>query len=406
MKCKKFIFENYNFDFNSGKTILNYSIDEKIKFSEILFFPIKKLDKNKLKKKKDFINKVLFNLHLAGGLSYWKTYCPQKIIIKSGKINKEQAKFWNKLYYKGMGQFYFENKLDPKKTAPEFPYKDFKIKPIKLKNLKSNLLPWGGGKDSIVSSEILKKQKKDFTLFYVGDSIPQKNTAKIAKKKTIIVKRIISPKLKKLPKAYNGHIPVSAYYAFVEVFTAGLFGFKNIAMSNEKSANYGNILYKGLMVNHQYSKSQEFEKDFSEYLSKFITKDIKYFSLLRKMSEIEIAEQFTQYPKYFKYFSSCNTNFRQNKRKRPKSNLWCGSCPKCAFVFLILSAFLSKKKLLKIFKKDLFNDPKLENTFLELLGKKNHKPFECVGTPEEVKKALSLVIKKQEFKNSYFIKKQ
>lgn len=406
MKCKKFIFENYNFDFNSGKTILNYSIDEKIKFSEILFFPIKKLDKNKLKKKKDFINKVLFNLHLAGGLSYWKTYCPQKIIIKSGKINKEQAKFWNKLYYKGMGQFYFENKLDPKKTAPEFPYKDFKIKPIKLKNLKSNLLPWGGGKDSIVSSEILKKQKKDFTLFYVGDSIPQKNTAKIAKKKTIIVKRIISPKLKKLPKAYNGHIPVSAYYAFVEVFTAGLFGFKNIAMSNEKSANYGNILYKGLMVNHQYSKSQEFEKDFSEYLSKFITKDIKYFSLLRKMSEIEIAEQFTQYPKYFKYFSSCNTNFRQNKRKRPKSNLWCGSCPKCAFAFLILSAFLSKKKLLKIFKKDLFNDPKLENTFLELLGKKNHKPFECVGTPEEVKKALSLVIKKQEFKNSYFIKKQ
>ena len=406
MKYKKFIFENYSFDFNTGKAVFNYSIDAKIKFSEILFFPIKKLNKNILQGKKEFINRILFNIHLVCGLNYWKTYCPQKIIIKSGKINKEQAKFWNKLYYTGMGQFYFGNKLNPKKTAPKFPYENFKINPIKLKNLKSNLLCWGGGKDSIVSSEILKKQKKDFALFYVGGSIPQKNTAKITKKKIITVKKIISAQLKKLPKAYNGHIPISAYYAFVEIFIAGLFGFKNIVMSNEKSANYGNILYKGLMVNHQYSKSQEFEKDFSEYLSKFITKDIKYFSLLRKMYEIEIAKLFAKYSKYFKHFSGCNINFLQDKRKRLKSNLWCGKCPKCAFVFLILSPFIDKKELLKIFKKDLFNDPKLENTFLELLGKKNYKPLECVGTPEEAKKALSLVIKKQEFKNSYFIKKQ
>ena len=406
MKYKKFIFENYSFDFNTGKAVFNYSIDNKIKFSEILFFPIKKLNKNKLKERKDFINRILFNIHLAGGLSYWKAYCPKKIVIKSGKINKEQAKFWNKLYYKGMGQFYFENRLDPKKIAPKFPYENLKIKPAKLKNAKSNLLCWGGGKDSIVSLETLKKQKKDFTLFYVGDSIPQKNTAKITKKKTIIVKRIISQQLKKLPKAYNGHIPVSAYYAFIEIFTAGLFGFKNVVMSNEKSADYGNILYKGIIVNHQYSKSQEFEKDFSNYLRKFITDDIKYFSLLRKIDEIEIAKLFAEYPKYFKVFSSCNTNFLQDKKRRLKSNLWCGNCPKCAFVFLILSAFISKKEMLKIFKKDLFDDPKLENTFLELLGKKNHKPLECVGTPEEAKKALSLVIKKQEFKNSYFIKKQ
>lgn len=406
MKYKKFIFENYNFDFNTGKAVFNYSIDNKIKFSEILMFPIKTLNKNILQKKKDFINKILFNIHLAGGLSYWKTYCPKKIIIKSGKINKEQAKFWNKLYYKGMGQFYFENKLNPKKIAPKFPYENFQIKPTKLKNRKSNLLCWGGGKDSIVSSEILKKQKKDFTLFYIGNSIPQKNTAKITKKKIIILKRTISPQLKKLLKIYKGHIPISAYYAFVEILAAGLYGFKNVIMSNEKSANYGNILYKRLMVNHQYSKSIEFEKDFSEYLSKFITMDIKYFSLLRKMDEIEIAKLFAKYPKYFKVFSSCNANFKQDKNKRLKSNLWCGNCPKCVFVFLILSAFISKKELLKIFKKDLFNNPKLENTFLKLLGKKNHKPLECVGTPEEAKKALSLVIKKQEFKNSYFIKKQ
>ena len=403
MKYKEFIFEKYSFDSMTGEAVFCYSIDNKLKFKEVLYFPIKGVEKNI-----ELIDKILFNIHLAGGLSYWKTYCPQKIVVKSGELSKTQAKFWEKLYYKGLGQFYFENKLDPNKLKPNFPYENVETNSIRLTGLKDNLLPWGGGKDSIVSAEILRKAKKDFTLFSVRESIPQKQTAKIANKKLITVDRKLSPNLKALQKkdAYIGHVPITAYYSFIEILVAVLYGFKNVVLSNEKSSDYGNIKYKGLVVNHQYSKSYEFEKDFSKYLAKYITPSIKYFSLLRNWYEIKIAKEFSKCPQYFQSFSSCNlANFKIDKSKRLKTGLWCNSCPKCAFVFVMLSAFLPKKEILKIFKKDLFDDKKLENTFLDLLGLRAHKPLECVGRKSEVKQALKKIIEKGEFKDSYFIKK-
>ena len=45
-----------------------------------------------------------------------------------------------------------------------------------------------------------------------------------------------------------------------------------------------------------------------------------------------------------------------------------------------------------IFNKDLFDDKSLLNTFLELLGYADRKPFECVGTYEEVRDAVSRTI--------------
>jgi hypothetical protein len=176
-------------------------------------------------------------------------------------------------------------------------------------------------------------------------------------------------------------------------------------MSNEKSANYGNVMYKGVEINHQWSKSLEFEKMFQEYIHDYISSSLEYFSLLRPWSELRIVQEFVKYPKYFHVFSSCNNNFKvYEKSETNQQKKWCGHCPKCAFVFSLLSAFLTKEQLQGIFGKNLYADEALIPLYKELLGIKDFKPFECVGTPEEVKVAMYMAHEKGEYKNDIVMK--
>jgi hypothetical protein len=148
-------------------------------------------------------------------------------------------------------------------------------------------------------------------------------------------------------------------------------------MSNEHSASAPNLQFDTIEINHQFSKSLEFEQDFSAYIRCFISPSISYFSLLRPLSEIEIARRFAKYPKYFGIFRSCNTAFRQSHAAR--GTHWCGDCPKCRFVFLALAPFVPKPDLIWIFNRNLLDDPTQCDGFAALCGLQEHKPFECVG---------------------------
>lgn len=75
---------------------------------------------------------------------------------------------------------------------------------------------------------------------------------------------------------------------------------------------------------------------------------------------------------------------------------WCRKCPKCLFVYIMLSPYLYKEELINIFEKDLYEDKELLKTFIELTGNGETKPFECVGTFEEVNYAITTLIKKLE----------
>ena len=164
------------------------------------------------------------------------------------------------------------------------------------------------------------------------------------------------------------------------------------------------VEYLGEMVNHQWSKSEEFEKLFNDYVKRFITPDISYSSPLRQMTELQAVEEFVKYPKYFKVFSSCNKNYKINSSASLKASRWCRECPKCLFVFISLAAFLPKKEVLAIFGKNLLEEKSLLPLFEELIGIRNFKPFECVGTPEEVKEALERILGKGEFNKTILVK--
>lgn len=354
----------------------------------------------------ELLGRVLESLLLMLGISYWKLYCPKYISTGSIVLTAPQAQFWNTVYTKGLGEFFYGNAIDFRGLV-QFPYKsDAAAEPIPVPSVSGSLVQLGGGKDSVVTGELLREHNVSFNLACLNTSDVQKNVARVMDKTVMDVQRILDPRLFELNKqsgVYNGHIPISAVYAFVDLLIAVLYGYHYIIASNEESASYGNVRYNGEEINHQWSKSWEFEQLFRRYVADFITPSVSYFSLLRPLKEIKIVELFIRYKQYFPVFSSCNQNFRiQNPRSE---TLWCGECPKCAFVFLLLSAFLPKLDVMEIFHKNLFDDEKLVSIFEELLGLVRFKPFECVGTPEESRWALWRVMQKKEYDNDVVIKK-
>ncbi len=398
-KAECFHFCGYKIDSENKEIAFKYKIEfsnrEPLEFVDKMILPeaTEKIREEKFKI-------ILESLEIILGISYYKLYCPSEVSL-SHELSKEQAEFWNIVYRKGLGEFLYRNQLDPEGMA-KFPYSEVEVSPISFEVKNKILLGIGGGKDSIVASELLK----DFDV--ISFLIETQRTDELSESVSEIIgnpilriRRELDSKIfEKHEGSYNGHIPISAVFAFTGLLTSALYGYKYIVVANEFSSNFGNIEYCGETVNHQWSKSMEFELMLQEYTRKFITPDIKYFSLIRQFSELRVSKIFSQYKKYFSVFSSCNKNVRIYK-DRPET-LWCGECPKCAFVFLMLAAFLSEKELLKIFGKNLFEEKSLVSLFNDLLGFGELKPFDCVGTFEESQAALFLASEK--FKDTLVIK--
>lgn len=405
--AKTFDFVGYKADLASGQITFSYEVGSKDgrveQFKESLFIP--GTPSNISENTQATIETVLQSLHLILGISYYKLYCPHEIKINGFSLSKEQAKFWDTVYTKGLGEFFYKNKIDYRNLIKFPAVESTSLRPISHSVSDKYLLGIGGGKDSIVAAEMLKADKKDFTSFILGNNPISKKIVDIIGGDRIIVERKIDPKLIELNKSadvYNGHIPISAIYAFVGLLIATVGGFKYLTFANEKSANFGNVDYLGGEINHQWSKSSEFENLFREYVQTFITDSVQYSSILRGLYDIEIARQFSKYEQYFSIFSSCNSNFKIN-RESPKKR-WCGICPKCAFVFCILAAFVDKEKMINVFGKNLLDDSTLLDVYRQLLGVLDFKPFECVGTPEEAKAAFYLLSQNKDYEDDLAVK--
>lgn len=391
-----FIYDSYEIEEleNTTKIIYNFIVPSLTQYKPTLEVKKFKID--------SFTKNLIFHIGLVELVSYWKATCSKNVIIKAGYINKEQIEFFKKLYFYGLGELFYTNGITPN-------YDDFinikcelKEQNIEIPNYvgNGNLIPIGGGKDSNVTLEIMKSDFEDNLCFIINPkqvTLSCAQTAGYSNEKIVTVKRTIDKNLIELNKQgfINGHTPFSALVAFLSYFNAYITGKKYILLSNESSANESNV--DGTKINHQYSKTYEFECDFNEYTKKYFKIDIKYFSLLRPLSEYQIAMLFSNYEKYHEIFKSCNVG----SKKEPWH--WCCSCPKCLFVYIILSPFLYKEKLIRIFGEDLFEKEDLIDIFIELTGYGKTKPFECVGTYEEVRYAITKTISKLD-KQPYLLK--
>ena len=259
------------------------------------------------------------------------------------------------------------------------------MKRISRETQENTIIPIGGGKDSLVSYELLKDEFPEALMFSMNPIVASQKILKKHPEHAIELKRELD--LEKIldfnERGYlNGHIPFSSIVGFVSIWLGLLHKTKYIVLSNESSANEENIIYNGQKINHQYSKSIEFENDFRAYIADFITNDVEYFSFLRPLDEIHIAQLFATFAKeHFFTFRSCNVGSKRNE--------WCGKCPKCLFTYIMLCNYIENATLQKIFGKNMLDDAELGELFDGLSQSDALKPFECVGTYDEVNYALS-----------------
>lgn len=339
----------------------------------------------------DALRQGLFDaMHIALGMSYWKAFAVEQIDLNGMRMTAEQSEFWKTVYTKGLGEFFFVNNIDYRGLV-QFPItaEDAMTPGGILSN--GALVPLGGGKDSLLTATLLSESDDEvlnqITTFSVNDYPIIREQAAALGTEHAVIKRTIDPTLLELNKQeglYNGHVPISVIYGLCAVLQAALEGRKYVVFSNEASANEGNVEYLGEEINHQWSKSIEFEFAFQEYVHEYITPDITYFSLLRPLNEVEIVTTLSSVaqPDHLQLLTSCNRNFRIAS---PSTQRWCGECPKCASTFALFAGVLPIEQVVELFNgQNLFDSEVLLDTYRELLGIKDFKPLDCVATISEM----------------------
>lgn len=387
----EFVYESYQYDVQPDglHIVFTFRIGADICFAPTAFVP--KRSFLHLDQPREVLDTLVFNIGMIELISYWKCLCPPTVVVRCGSLTEDQVAFWKKIYFNGLGEFFYINGIQA--TIDDF----LTIRsqgrlmgplPQVGEGNGNTLVPIGGGKDSVVTLELLAAASNQRPIPLImnprGATIGCIEAAGYTMDDVLEIRRTIHPRLLELNKegCLNGHTPFSAMLAFYTMLAAQLSGSHNVALSNESSANESTVV--GTNVNHQYSKSLEFEDDFRRYVASFLSPSYNYYSFLRPLSELQIAMLFSRFQHYHSVFRSCNVGSKQD--------IWCGNCPKCLFAYIILSPFIEPARLNAIFGKAMLDDPQLRQSFLELTGQAETKPFECVGTISEVHSALSMVI--------------
>ncbi len=393
-KYPTFIFDSFDIKKTDDSIIITYhfEISRLTKFQPTLEIPLNDI---KQPYDKQFLETIALNLGMVEAISYYKSTCSPNFIVKAGFLSNEQLRFFQKLYFYGLGELLYLNHIETSENELVHFVVEHEPTTTTIPEIQpsGNLITVGGGKDSCVSLELLRAETENNTCFALNPKQANLTCIEASGYPAIFAKRTIDPELIRLNREgfLNGHTPFSAMLAFTTYLVAYLANKKYIIMSNEGSANQATV--HGTKINHQYSKTYEFENDFNRYASQFLSPEIHYFSFLRPLTEFQIGMIFANnknLQKYHKIFKSCNVGSKDATWN------WCGECPKCLFVYIILSAFLNQTELIEIFGHNLYENRNLLSIFVELLGYSERKPFECVGTYEECRLAVSIAIKNLE----------
>ena len=341
---------------------------------------------------------ALFHLHVAAGTSYYKAAAPATVVVESGALTDPERDFYHHLYDEGLREFAVENGLAVPRTvtitsAPGSPVHPATEGPDRRGGL---VVPIGGGKDSMVLIEALRPLGP--RLLAVNPQPLVVELAAQAELELLVVRRRLSPLLSSLNThgALNGHVPITAIVSLIVVAAGRVYGYDTVAMAIERSASEETVSVDGVPVNHQYSKSLEFERLLGELVRGSIDPSFTYGSALRPYSELAIARAFADLPGYHRSFCSCNTAFRQSAGVGDR---WCGACAKCRFVALMLAPYLTRRAVTDIIGRDLFADPTEIAGFAALMGR-DDKPFECVGERRESAAAFRLLADRPEWSGS------
>lgn len=252
----------------------------------------------------------------------------------------------------------------------------------------------GGGKDSLVALKLLERAGLPFaTLGYAhsiyGNAAYQhalldrvgEVTARVrAERQWVSDDFLDAPVIALRPELgvrslLAAETPASVFAALPLALARG---YRGLVVAHERSANSGNLVWGGEEVNHQWGKGWEAERLLDEYVCGELLADVRYFSILQPVHDEVIFELLARDAELAPRTHSCNV-------RKP----WCGTCAKCAYVWLQMAAHLPRAIVDATFGEDVGERAENERWFRELFGLAEHTPFECVGSAGEARLALA-----------------
>jgi hypothetical protein len=405
-------FRVVGFDFDPARNVarFRYAFDDAHHFEEVVDFGGFPLGS----RAGSGVERALRLVHLAAGVSYYKAAAPARIVVETGPLSGGEVALVHDLYDKGLREFAVANGLDVPlnfelELAPELRSGAFREGSGSAMTAAHGndappegvAVPVGGGKDSIVLVEALKAASPppELTtwLVAINPRPAMRRTAEVAGLPLASVRRTISPRLLELNSAgaLNGHVPITAIVSLIVVAAGYVYGYDTTLMALERSADEATSLIRDVAVNHQWSKSTECELGLRSVIRESVSRSIEYSSPLRSCGEIEIARWFADLPAYHSSFVSCNQAYRSGTL----FDLWCGRCPKCRFVFLMLAPFLEPDRLSAIFGENLLDDIRQVEGFRDLYAA-GRKPYECVGEQRESLLAFLFLLERPKWRDA------
>lgn len=403
-QAKQFVFSACNYDRVSGTASLAYRFDDGTDMVEQITFPDAPWPESE--DRQQAFRTALEILHLVAGVSYYKAGLCSRFEFHQPSNARLAGEFLQTLYVEGLAEFAWVNKLDVESRVrfPQ-PAGDSRASAVPLELPDRALLALGGGKDSLVGLELMRRAGVDCSPVCVGESRLIGETAEAAGLPLLRIKRRIAPELIELNRAgaWNGHVPVTAINSAILLCAAILYGYRYIVFSNERSADQATLVSAdGKAINHQYSKGSAFEAAFRQLIAGQVSPDIEYFSVVRPFSELGIVEHFSRLEHFHDIYSSCNRNFHiEGPRIQGR---WCGDCPKCRFAALSLALYLSPARVRQIMGRDLLDEPDQADGFRALCALGRDKPFECVGESGESRAAMRELASLQEWSGHAVVK--
>jgi len=395
-----FRFLDCGYDPEKGVARLSYAFDNGPELVEQITFPHAPWPPEA--SRQACFQRALEILHLIAGVSYYKAGLSPRIECLKGRSLDGLVEFMTGLYVRGLAEFGYVNQVDVAAkvhfSAGHGPLASRAQSARPLILPERALVAMGGGKDSLVGLDLVQKAGLPVMPVCVGGSELIRRTVTMAGLPLIAIGRRLAPELVQMNRegALNGHIPVTAVNSAILLCASILYGFRYIVFSNERSADEATLVTAdGVEVNHQYSKSMDFESAFRRVIAEQVSPDIEYFSVLRQYTELAIVRRFSRMGKFHKEYSSCNRNFHLDGPR--VENRWCMDCPKCRFAALSLALFMSPEDVRAIQGGDLLDDPEQEEGFRALCGLGYEKPFECVGEIGESRAALATLGQRNEW---------
>jgi len=334
-------------------------------------------------------------LAIIEAFSYWKALCSPVIEVALPAPDPAELDWWRAFWPGAMGEFFYRNQIDY--TAPGFlvirgpagedaPGKDA---PGGAAPVGPPLVLFSGGKDSLALSRVVSASSGtapvDFFLYNPGERLRGLAGSLASGGRLVEVRRAILPELLALNAAGhpNGHTPFSAYLAFGAMLAGYLRGNGPVMAGNSRSDDEPNVRsYLGRPVNHQWTKSYEFEAAARSYRDRWLPGAPGYSSPLRPLYEVQIIASLAGDVDAYLRTVSCN---------RAPGGGWCRSCAKCAWVFLATAALFGHDLAIRKTGGDMFADPALSGVYQEMAGLTGVKPSECTGSEDEVRAAIQAV---------------